>query len=114
MTAFPSEGQRPKKKDTSVNPPNDSQDPRSRLQPRLWFWFWFWVLQRLLSHAPPPVGHRFELDPAAALPHHLHAAGFDPPPEVLALADVEDLEVSAAFDDGFDARARHANAPAHG
>jgi hypothetical protein len=72
------------------------------------------VLQRLLSHTPPPVGHRFELDPAAALPDHLHAAGFDPPPEVLALADVEDLEVSAAFDDGFDARTRHADAPAHG
>lgn len=53
--------------------------------------------QRLLSYAPPAVSNGLEFDPTTSLPDHLHTSCLEPSAQVLALTDVKDLEVSAAF-----------------
>jgi hypothetical protein len=70
-------------------------------------------LQRLFAHSPFPIGNGFELDVSAALAYHVDAARVEPAPQILALTDVEELQVSAAFHDGFDACARYSDATAH-
>lgn len=57
------------------------------------------------SSPPSPICHCFEFYIAASVSYHFHATGFDPSAEVLALANVEEFQISAAFDDGFDAGA---------
>jgi|SRR5690242_5101376 len=69
---------------------------------------------RLLADAPPAVGHSFEFDSASALPYHVLTACIEPSCKILALADVEDLEISAAFNYSLDACACHADTAAYG
>jgi hypothetical protein len=67
----------------------------------------------LLPNPPLPIRDRLEPDAAPALPHHFDAARVQPAAQILALADVEELQVPTALDDGFNARARDAHAAAH-
>jgi hypothetical protein len=46
------------------------------------------------------------------LPHHINAARFEPATQILALTDIEQFEVTTAFDDGFNASARNSDAAA--
>jgi hypothetical protein len=72
------------------------------------------LTSKILPSDPPlPIRHCLKLDRAAPLPHHLHATCIDPLAQILALTDIKQLQISAAFDDRLDARASDSHAAAY-
>jgi hypothetical protein len=67
----------------------------------------------LPSHPPLSIRHRLKPDSPPPLLHHLHTARLDPPPQVLALTHIKQLQIPAPLDHRLDARARDAHAAAH-
>ena len=49
---------------------------------------------------PLPIRYSFKLDIAALTPYRLHASRIQPPCQILTLTDIEELKISAAFNDG--------------
>jgi hypothetical protein len=75
---------------------------------------WQSVISKILPSNPPlAIRHRLKLDRAASLLHHLHATCIDPLAQVLALTDIKEFEIPAAFDYRLDACASDSDAAAH-
>lgn len=71
-------------------------------------------LSALLPCSPSSIGHSLECYVAPTTPHHLHTTSIEPATQILALTNVEQIKVPAAFHHGFDASSGDANAPTHG
>ena len=65
----------------------------------------------VLARSPTAVSNSLKSDGAA---DSAHAASIKPRLQILALRDVEEVELAAAVDDGLDAGAGDAHAAAHG
>lgn len=67
-----------------------------------------------LSCPPLPISDNLEADILATCSDGLHTAGVEPSLQILALANIEEFEVPAAFNYGFNTRACDTNAATHG
>jgi len=62
-----------------------------------------------LAISPPPIANAYKFDVSSATFHTLYTTSFNPSTQILALANVEAFEVSAALHDSFNTSASDAD-----
>jgi hypothetical protein len=67
-----------------------------------------------LSISPPPIANTDKINVPPSTLDTLHTTSFNPSTQVLALANIEAFEISAAFYDGFDTSTGYAHTAPYG